>query len=72
MMDKKELQRVRKEIERDILNKLEQIKENVLTKEHPDSLVHIEMMSIINDELSDVLLNWDPRVIDNNLGDSLF
>lgn len=66
-----ELDVVRRELEKDILKKLEEIKENLLTKTLQDSLSYIEMLAMINDELSDVLLNWDPRVIDNGLGDDL-
>lgn len=66
-----ELDVVRRELEKDILKKLEEIKENLLTKTLQDSFSHIEMLAMVNDELSDVLLNWDPRVIDNGLGDDL-
>ena len=66
-----ELEVVRRELEKDILKKLEEIKENLLTKTLQDSFSYIEMLAMVNDELSDVLLNWDPRVIDNGLGDDL-
>jgi hypothetical protein len=62
---------VRKEIEKEILDKLETIKISVLTKSFQDPLMHIEVLAMVNDELSDVILNWDPRVIDNDLGDDL-
>ena len=67
----KELEIVKKELEKDILKKLDEIKVNLLTKTIQDSFSHIEMLAMVNDELSDVLLNWDPRVIDNGLGDDL-
>ena len=67
----KEFTIVRKEIEKEILDKLETIKINVLTKSFQDPLMHIEVLAMVNDELSDVILNWDPRVIDNDLGDEL-
>lgn len=66
-----ELKIVKKELEKDILSKLSTIKENLLTKEIQDSLSHIEMLAMVNDELSDVLLNWDPRFLDSGLGDDL-
>ncbi len=62
---------VRKALEKDILEKLETIKAKVLTKSFQDPLVHIEVLAMVNDELSDVILNWDPRVIENDLGDEL-
>ena len=67
----KEFTIVRKEIEKEILDKLETIKINVLTKSFQDPLMHIEVLAMVNDELSDVILNWDPRVIENDLGDEL-
>ena len=59
-----------KEMEKDILLKVKMIQENILTgKGSEDPLVKIEMLSMITDELSDVLLNWDDRLIDSRLGD---
>ena len=66
-----ELVIVRKALEKDILEKLETIKVNVVTKSFQDPLMHIEVLAMVNDELSDVILNWDPRVIENDLGDDL-
>ena len=70
-MTKEELNIVTKELEKDILNKLNQIKEAVLTKKIPDAFQNLEILAMVCDELSDVLLNWDPRVIENGLGDDL-
>ena len=70
-MAPKELEIVAKELEKEILDKLNQIKENVLTKNIPDAFQRIEILAMVSDELSDVILNWDPRVIENNLGDDL-
>ena len=67
----KELKIVKTELEKDILKKLEEIKDNLLTKGMSDSLSHIEMLAMVNDELSDVLLNWDPRFISTGLGNDL-
>jgi hypothetical protein len=66
-----ELVIVRKALEKDILEKLETIKVNVVTKSFQDPFMHIEVLAMVNDELSDVILNWDPRVIENDLGDDL-
>jgi hypothetical protein len=70
-MSTEELEIVAKELEKEILDKLNQIKENVLTKSIPDAFQRIEILAMVSDELSDVILNWDPRVIDNDLGDDL-
>jgi esterase/lipase len=59
-----------KEMENDIILKVKMIEENILTgKGSKDPLVKIEMLAMITDELSDVLLNWDERLIDSGLGD---
>lgn len=62
-MASKELEIVAKELEKEILDKLNQIKENVLTKNITDAFQRIEILAMVSDELSDVILNWDPRVI---------
>jgi hypothetical protein len=62
---------VQKALEKDILEKLETIKLNVITKSFQDPFMNIEVLAMVNDELSDVILNWDPRVIENDLGDEL-
>mgnify|MGYP000994946165 CR=1 FL=1 len=65
----KEETAVQKQIEKDILLKIKQIEENILTGKGPDGYTKIEMLAIINDELSDVLLNWDDRLFDSSLTD---
>jgi len=67
----KELEVVRKGIENDILAKVKKIEVNILTGKGPDGYTKIEMLAMINDELSDVLLNWDDRLYDSDLGDEL-
>ena len=66
-----EISVVQKELEKEILTKIKIIEENILTGKGTNGLIKIEMLAMINDELSDVLLNWDDRIIDNQLGDSL-
>lgn len=66
-----EFKKVQKEIETDILSKIKEIEQNILTGKGPDGYSKIEMLAIINDELSDVLLNWDDRLFDSTIGDSL-
>jgi hypothetical protein len=69
---KHELEEVKKELEKDILGKIESIKLKILTGEGTSDLfTKIEMLTMISDELSDVLLNWSERMIDSNLGDDL-
>lgn len=70
-MKSKELEIVQKELERDILSKIDMIRDNILTGKGGDGPSKIEMLAMINDELSDVLLNWDDRIINNYLGDDL-
>ena len=60
------------ELDKDILKKVKQIEENILTGKGPSQvMVKIEMLAMISDELSDVLLNWNDRILDSNLGDEL-
>jgi hypothetical protein len=66
-----ELKVVQKALEADILQKLETIKTNVLTKSFQNDMLNVEVLAMVNDELSDVILNWDPRVIESDLGDDL-
>jgi hypothetical protein len=69
---KHELEEVKKELEKDILGKIESIKLKILTGEGTSDLfTKIEMLTMISDELSDVLLNWSERMIDSNLGNDL-
>ncbi len=67
----KELEIVKKGLETDILKKIRNIETNILTGKGPNGYSKIEMLAMINDELSDVLLNWDDRLFDSNLGDEL-
>jgi hypothetical protein len=67
----KELEQVKRGLESDILKKVKDIETNILTGKGPDGYSKIEMLAMINDELSDVLLNWDDRLFDTNLGDEL-
>jgi hypothetical protein len=60
------------ELDKDILKKTKLIEINILVGKGPtDNLAKIEMLAMISDELSDVLLNWEDRIIDSNLGDDL-
>lgn len=66
-----ELKIVKRELEKDALRKLDQIKEKILTHIEEDPHVDIEILAMVNDDLSDVLLNWEPRYLDDGLGDDL-
>jgi len=60
------------ELDKDILKKVKLIEINILVGKGPsDDMAKIEMLAMISDELSDVLLNWEDRLIDSNLGDEL-
>lgn len=69
MSEIEQVKQVRKEIEKEILEKLDIIKEKTLTNCTPDSLQGLEVLTMVNDELSDVILNWSPRVIQSGIGD---
>lgn len=67
-----ELKEVKRELEKDIISKIDLIKEKVMIGEGPSDLfTKIEMLTMISDELSDVLLNWSDRILDSGLGDEL-
>ena len=72
MKQEDEALKVIKEIEAEILLKLDKIKENVITKSYSNRLEQIQILAMVNDELSDVVLNWDPRYIDQGLGENLY
>ena len=59
-----ELESVKKELKRDILNKLNQITSKIGETDQ------IELLAFVNDHLGDVLLNWEPRALDSgfNIG----
>jgi hypothetical protein len=43
----------------DILTKLESIKENIVLEKGSNSNSYFQMLMMIDEELDDVLLNWD-------------
>lgn len=65
----KELEFIKKELKTDINNKLDQIREKIENESFETSFGNIEVLSFVNDELSDVLMNFEPRVIESNLSD---
>lgn len=63
---------VQKEMETEILAKIKEIEQNILTGKGSDLIIErIQMLASINDELSDVLLNWDDKLIDSGFKDQL-
>lgn len=50
-------------LERETLDKLEQIKYNVSRLPYKDPRVRISILNLVNEELGDVLLNWDDQEI---------
>lgn len=72
MNDQEEFKRVIKEMETDALTKLNQIKDNILTAAYSSPMEQIQILAMVNDELTDVILNWDPKIIGSDLGDDLY
>lgn len=72
MNDQEEFKRVIKEMETDALTKLNQIKQNILTATYSSPVEQIQILAMVNDELSDVILNWDPKIIGSDLGEDFY
>lgn len=72
MKDQEEFKRVIKEMETDALTKLNQIKQNILTATYSSPVEQIQILAMVNDELSDVILNWDPKIIGSDLGEDFY
>lgn len=72
MKDQEEFKRVIKEMETDALTKLNQIKQNILTATYSSPMEQIQILAMVNDELSDVILNWDPKIIGSDLGEDFY
>lgn len=61
-MDKSQIEKyqaVRKELETTILKKLDAIKEKMLTHTEGTVRENIQILTMVTDELDDVLLNWE-------------
>lgn len=54
---------LKKELEREILAKLKAIEEKVLTKTSGSHATDVQVLIMVQDELEDVLLNWEDEVI---------
>lgn len=54
---------LKKELEREILAKLKTIEEKVLTKTSGSHATDVQVLIMVQDELDDVLLNWEDEVI---------
>lgn len=64
-----ELKIVQNKLEKDILSKLDEIRKNIMTGKGPGEVAQIAMLDVVNDELGDVLLNWEPLPYNDNIGD---
>lgn len=53
-----EIREVRLKLEKEILKKLESIREKVLTVKSTSEMKDAQLLIIVNDELDDVLMNW--------------
>lgn len=54
-----------RELEKKILEKIDTIKDKTLTLNVPNDLLKFEVLVMVSDELSDVLLNFEPRMLEN-------
>ena len=54
----KKIELTTKELEKEILGKLKAIEEKVLTSKLDEPLENLQVLLMVNDELDDVLLNW--------------
>ena len=54
----KKIELTTKEIEKEILSKLKAIEEKVLTNKLEEATENLQVLLMVNDELDDVLLNW--------------
>lgn len=64
-----ELNQLSRALEEDINSKLDKIRENLMSGLSQDILLRVETLSMISDELSDVLLNFEDRPIQSEFGD---
>tara|TARA_B100000287_G_C20534284_1_gene742099 strand:- start:252 stop:464 length:213 start_codon:yes stop_codon:yes gene_type:complete len=67
-----ELKIVQNNLEKEILSKIDKIRENIMIGKGPGEVAQIAMLDVINEELSDVLLNWEPLPYNTNIGDDKF
>lgn len=67
-----ELKIVQDKLEKEILSKIDEIRENIMIGKGPGEVAQIAMLDVINEELSDVLLNWEPLPYNTNIGDDKF
>lgn len=57
-------QAIRSELEKLIIKKLDSIKERVLTSSKGTINENIQILTLVSDELDDVLLNWETSELD--------
>jgi len=58
------LQAIRKELEKTALQKVSAIQDKILTHKSEFPVEDIQILTIVNDELDDILLNWELNGID--------
>jgi hypothetical protein len=67
-MDKNEIEKRAKvlsiELKNSILKKLEKIRENIVLEKGSTDSSYLQMLLLLNDELDDVLLNWEHSSVD--------
>lgn len=58
---------LRKELTESIIKKIDQIRENIITGKGSDNSSYFQMLISIDEELDDVLLNWEYSSINPRL-----
>lgn len=61
-----------KELQQEIYQKLDEIREKVSDNKGAESFLEYETLIMISDELSDVLLNFEPRPLQSEFGDDYY
>ena len=56
-----------KALQANILKKIDEIRENIVFEKGIDKSSYFQMLMMIDEDLDDVLLNWDYESIDPNL-----
>ena len=58
---------LKKELIDSILNKIDKIREHIVLEKGSDKSSYFQMLMMIDEDLGDVLLNWDYDQIDSRL-----
>ena len=64
-----EMKFIRNELEKDIIKKLDAIREKLTSHTDTNIVRHLQMLSMVNDDLDDVILNFEPNILDSGFDD---